>query len=427
MLGTNKKSYLTVTDQFCGAGGSSQGADAALRKVGITDGIKLALNHWDLAIETHSTNFPFTQHDCTDISASDPRRYFPTDILITTPECTNHSVAKGQKNVKKQIDLFISGKLDPAAERSRATMWDVPRFAEYHKYNAIVVENVVDARNWVMFDSWLHAMHSLGYHHRCLYLNSMHFHPTPQSRDRMYVVFWRKGNKPPVLDYRPIANCQKCGKTINAVQVWKRSNKKFGKYDDQYVYCCPSDGTIVTPYTTGSYTCIDWSDLGTQIGCRKKPLCNNTLNRIKQGLERFNTTPFVIKTENTSNTNNVRSIFNPFQTQTTRQTNSLCIPSTIRNAFLASYYSSSVCLSHITAAMGTLTTGDRHGLVSYSTPSVEDCYYRVLNANEVKLGMGFNRDYVVLGDSKKQVKQLGNAVTPPVMEWIIDQIVESLN
>lgn len=123
-----KNSYITVTDQFCGAGGSSQGARKILEPLG--GEVKLALNHWKLAIETHNTNFPDTLHDCTDVSACDPRRYPSTDILITSPECTNHSLAKGQKTVKAQLDLFDKGKLDPAAERSRATMWDVVRFAE---------------------------------------------------------------------------------------------------------------------------------------------------------------------------------------------------------------------------------------------------------------------------------------------------------
>ncbi len=36
-------------------------------------------------------------------------------------------------------------------------------------------------------------------------------------------------------------------------------------------------------------------------------------------------------------------------------------------------------------------------------------------------------DYVVLGSGKDKVKQLGNAVTPPAMEWLTQQCVESLN
>jgi len=60
-----KNSYITVTDQFCGAGGSSQGVRMLANQLGGGLEVKLALNHWKLAIETHNTNFPDTMHDCT--------------------------------------------------------------------------------------------------------------------------------------------------------------------------------------------------------------------------------------------------------------------------------------------------------------------------------------------------------------------------
>lgn len=43
---------LTATDLFCGAGGSSLGAETA--------GVRLAMgaNHWPKAIEVHQENFP---------------------------------------------------------------------------------------------------------------------------------------------------------------------------------------------------------------------------------------------------------------------------------------------------------------------------------------------------------------------------------
>jgi DNA (cytosine-5)-methyltransferase 1 len=113
-----KTSDLTVTDQFCGAGGSSLGARAAGARV------VLAMNHWKLAVETHNTNFPETLHDCVDISACDPRRYPRTDILLTSPECVNHSQAKGQRRKQQaQLHLWEKPQIDPAAERSRATMY----------------------------------------------------------------------------------------------------------------------------------------------------------------------------------------------------------------------------------------------------------------------------------------------------------------
>jgi DNA (cytosine-5)-methyltransferase 1 len=231
-------SDITVTDQFCGAGGSSSGAAAA----GAT--IKLALNHWKLAIETHNTNFPDTDHECTDVSACDPRRYPATDILITSPECTNHSLAKGKaRKWQQQADMFGRFTVDPAEERSRATMWDVCRFAEAKKYKIVIVENVVEARHWAPFQSWLDAMDSLGYNHETVYFNSMFAWPTPQSRDRMYVVFWRKTLRKPDLRITPLAHCPQCGRNVDAVQSWKNPQKKWGKYQQQYVYRCPNCAT----------------------------------------------------------------------------------------------------------------------------------------------------------------------------------------
>jgi DNA (cytosine-5)-methyltransferase 1 len=311
-----KKSYLTVTDQFCGAGGSSLGAVAAGAE------LRLALNHWQLAIETHSSNFPQAAHDCTDISACDPRRYQATDILITSPECTNHSLAKGKRK-PMQADLFGNAP-DPAEERSRATMWDVPRFAEVHRYNAIVVENVVDARQWVNWTAWLLAMRQLGYDYKAVFLNSMFAHPTPQSRDRMYVVFWRKGNRAPDLEIRPAAWCHRCGKDVAAVQTWK-AGKRFGRYRQQYVYCCPECAAQVEPYYYCAASAIDWTLPAPRIGDRDKPLKAKTMERIRVGLEKFGRQAMAIDTS-FGDGDRAALLTEPMRTQTTRQTIGMAVP-----------------------------------------------------------------------------------------------------
>lgn len=525
-----KNSYLTVTDQFCGAGGSSQGVRNLANELNGGIEVKLALNHWQLAIDTHNTNFPETIHDCTDVSACDPRRYPSTDILITSPECTNHSLANGKKKAKQQMDLFASGKLDPAAERSRATMWDVPRFAEYHKYNIIIVENVVDARKWIMWDAWLQAMHLLGYNHKCCYLNSMHFYPCPQSRDRMYVVFWKKGNPAPDLEYKPLAYCKKCNTNVSAIQSWKRPEAKYGKYKTQYVYCCPSCTMQVEPYYYAAFNCIDWSDPGKRIGDRSKPLSVNTVKRINYGLNKYGkqplvlhtaygkeargvvrpmdkpmftqTTfesqamalpfivndqhstgigfrvkgvdenlstiatrqdmklvmPFIIKGEHTMQDGYCRSVEETFQTQTVRQSMAMVMPYIIEmnktgeckpaseptatitagginhailtheamNSFMTYYYGSGNQTSHPLEAIDTVSSVDKMGLIQNASTKIEDCYYRMIKAHEVKLAMSFDKDYVILGSGKDQVKQCGNAVTPPVMKWLVQQTVKTL-
>lgn len=58
---------------------------------------------------------------------------------------------------------------------------------------------------------------------------------------------------------------------------------------------------------------------------------------------------------------------------------------------------------------------------------VEDCRFRMLMADEVKLGMAFAPGYVLLGTSSRDnVKMCGNAVTPPVSRDIIACVVEAV-
>lgn len=281
---------LTVTDVFCGAGGNTIGAKAAGMRV------LVGLNHWDRAIETYGTNNPeVKQIERVDVSLCDPRRYHSTDIGIFSPECTTHSPAGGNKHARPtaQRDLFAP-KLDPATVRSRVTMFDVVRFTEYHRYRIVIVENVVEATRWELWADWLRMMDRLGYDHRVLCLNSMFFHPTPQSRDRLYVVFWRRGNRAPDLDYQPPAPCATCG-VICAVQVWKRPERpKIGKYRRQYVYACPRCAKEVTPFYYAALNALDLSLAADRIGDREKPLRPRTMERIAYGLEKFGRQTLVV-------------------------------------------------------------------------------------------------------------------------------------
>ena len=443
-----KSSSLTVTDQFCGAGGSSLGATAAGAQV------VLAMNHWKLAVETHNTNFPHTLHDCVDISACDPRRYPRTDILITSPECTAHSQAKGQKRKQQaQMHLWEIPTIDPVAERSRATMLDVPRFAEYHQYECIIVENVVEARDWILFDEWLLMMQKLGYTWEIVYFNSMFAHPTPQSRDRMYVVFWKRGNPAPNLRFTPTAWCAHCSKDVASVQSWKNPLKKSGRYGKQYVYRCPDCAGVVVPYYYAAMNAINWQLPIQRISERAKPLKPKTLRRIQLGIDRFASSPVLIELAHGSATsgmvhsalaaystqttaqsiglaspfilgldhmqasgNYAHSVVQPWSTQTGRQDKALVVPylvdftgqeprarsvadplatvvaggnhhgvvvsPPVSSSFLVSYYGQDAVRSTLDP-LGTLTTVDRHALVTSEQPCIEDCYFRMLQPAEI--------------------------------------------
>lgn len=517
---------ITITDMFCGAGGSSTGL---MEIPGVR--VRTAMNHWDRAIETHNTNHPDTDHVCADIQVTDPRYIATSDVLWASPECTNHSVAKGRKRITNQPDLFGDSIADEAAEKSRATMWDVPRFAEQHKYKIIMTENVVDAAKWVMFDAWLHAMELLGYENHIVYLNSMHAQlgglPAPQSRDRMYVVFWLKGNPKPDFDkLRPEAYCPTCDKTVRAIQHFK-NGKRWGRYRAQYVYRCPSTSCrnqIVEPGWLPAAYAIDWSIRGQKIGDRSRPLADKTMARIKAGLEKYgnarisidavrgapilsdvDSEPFA--TQTTSYTrgllsplmmrnNNVpgdmgylstpvgealrtlttaghqsllipvegrdgkyaQHVHDAMRTQTTRNETGLLtmpghhmlmeyygnggtrgvdqaiptIPTVDRFAMITTMRGTSA--GHLansskpaTDPLGTLTAGgNHHGLTEWTVNDIAECEFRMLEPHEISAGMAFPTDYIMTGNKREQVKQAGNAVTPPAARDIGTVAIASL-
>lgn len=292
---------LTVTDLFCGGGGSSTGA---IQVPGIE--IRIAANHWDLAVEVHNQNHPDADHAAVDLHEEDPR-YFPkTDVLWASPECTKWSQASGGKYANVSTEANLLDLLNPElvdedpetaiVQRSRLLMFDVLRFAEHHRYKAMVIENVVDiatnpkyAEAWTL---WKRSLDNLGYAFRVVSLNSMHAQahgdPAPQSRDRLYVVCWLKGNRAPDVDkvMRPLAWCPVCSQVVESQQVWK-NGRTVGKYRSQYVYLHGACGTPVEPGYLPAAAAIDWSLRGRRIGDRTKPLADKTRRRIAAGIARY--------------------------------------------------------------------------------------------------------------------------------------------
>jgi DNA (cytosine-5)-methyltransferase 1 len=478
-------------------------------------------------------------------------------------------------------------------------MWDVPRFAEFHKYNIIIAENVVEVLRWSLFQDWLRVMDTLGYAHKIVCLNSMFCHPTPQSRDRVYIVFWKKGNRAPDLDFRPAARCYRCEKEVRARQTWK-NGRTVGKYRTQYVYTCPACRHEVQPYYFAALNALDLSLPAQRIGDRVRPLRPRTLERIKFGLEKYGNRALLVTTNQTnrlggrvrtvmdpgftqpgcnvtgflrpaflvevanthSNARGIKGLDDPHPAQTTQTSSALVNLPFLTTAgsrdsaagaidamptqtgserlavagapFFATLHGKSkahagsdpmstvassgahqglvvppasvvtlrehstpaalddslttVCtggghmlvqgaalltmrdsrgvgylLRELDRAMGTqvgsctqdaliskvpfiasayrthnvspadhpvptVSTVDRHALVSPGEEiDVEDCYFRMLQPDEIGAAMAFPGDYIVLGNKRDKVKQFGNAVTPPAMEWLIGQAAASLH
>lgn len=454
-----KSSYVTITDQFCGAGGSSSGAVQAGKEMKREVELRLALNHWKLAIETHSTNFPNADHECVDISATDPRRYASTSILITSPECTNHGFCKGvRRKYVAQRDMFVETQIDAAAVRSRVSMMDVPRFAEFHQYEMIVVENVIEVRYWVLWEAWIKAMELLDYEYQIVSFNSMFAHPTPQSRDRLYVVFWKKGRKRPDLSFNPKAFCAHCEKNVSSRQIWK-NGKRAGRYRMQYFYACPDCKNEVLPYYYCVANIIDWTLPIQRIGDRDKPLKTKTIERIKLGIEKFSKQPFIVGNYSPGWVRSLQSeagtitavdhhalvapafivetaythaqgtrsrmLHWPGFTQTGQATQGLALP------FILNMQSHSGATA-LHEPINTILTGNHKYLIApekgnIMSSQIEDYYFRMLKANEIKDAMAFEKKYVIIGSQHDQIRQLGNAVTPPVMKMIMKRCLATFD
>ncbi|MEU3855657.1 DNA cytosine methyltransferase [Streptomyces sp. NPDC029554] len=440
-----------MTDLFCGAGGSTFGA---LLIPGVR--VVMAANHSRHAIDTHQYNHPDTDHDCADISQVVPSKYPRTDILWASPECTNHTRAKGKKRGHGDFNggLFATDGTDEAAIRSRATMGDVARFAEHHRYRAIIVENVPDARWWgpeeaprYAFDTWLRSVAMWGpYEYRIIYLDSAHAQaagPGARSRrPRMYVVFWRKGDRAPDFDrwLRPHGSCTMHGR-VQLIQSWKRTKtcspeRPWGVYgikSGQYVYRCPRvecRHQVVEPHVRGAAEALDLTLPAETIGERRKPLVPNTMRKVRDGWLRYRRAhgdgsllePYMIELHGGGSTH--RSTSQPMSTLTAGGINHGVVYADPLAHELLPYYGNSQT-QPVTAPMPTLTTRDRHGLIGYAT-SLEECRYRMIRAREAARAMEFPDDFVFVGDRDQTIEMIGNAVTTNAARDLVGMVVEAL-
>lgn len=186
---------LHAADLFCGAGGTSTGLMEACDELGIATELT-AINHWDVAVATHTANHPCARHLCASLDNLNPRDLFgdgELDLLWASPECTHHSIARGGK---------------PISDQSRATAWCVVRWAEALRPQVILVENVREFAGWGpigsngrplkkragdVFRAWCGALESLGYRVEWRVLCAADYgDPTTRRRLFVYAVRGRR-------------------------------------------------------------------------------------------------------------------------------------------------------------------------------------------------------------------------------------------
>jgi DNA (cytosine-5)-methyltransferase 1 len=403
------KRLIKAVDLFCGGGGSSSG----LRRFCRAHGYKLqltAVNHWDIAIATHSANHPDADHMCASVDAVDPRQSVPggyLDILVASPECTDHSNAKGGR---------------PVSDQRRASAWLVLRWLELLYVKTVVIENVKEFQQWgpvgangrplaskrgETFRAFVAALKSLGYRVEWRVLNAADYGDAT-TRERLFLIA-RRGNRK-ISWPEPTHTESSNGRLFGDRAKWR-----------------------------GAREIIDWTIPGKSIFNRKRPLSPLILRQIVSGMEEFGgeeLRPFLVILRNHGKARSVDSpvptltaggghigLARPFVLQLTHggRTRSVDKPLPtitcahrgemgIISPMITKYYGTG--RSHpVSDPLPTVTTKDRFGLVM---PIVGDrgldIHFRMFQPSELAGAMGFDPDYQFQGTRGDIVKQIGNAV-----------------
>lgn len=361
-------------DLFAGGGGTTTGA---LMVKGVE--VVAALNHDQLAIDTHAKNHPETIHFKADIREQDEKDLPQCDGIWASLECTNYSKAKG--GLPRDAD-------------SRTLADEIPRYAIHCQPEIIIIENVREFMSWGPLDengrpvsrlagsdyiNWISKMKGIGYvNYDYRLLNSADYGAST-SRTRYFGIFTKKNvsikfphpthsKVPGLLDLKPWVSCK-----------------------DK----------------------IDLNNKGRSIFNRKKALSKNTLKRIATGIKKFGGEDFIMKYY--GNGDNVSSLDEPLHTITCRDTHALVSV----KQFIIDYCRSDIFLD-LENPMNTILTWQTKQLVSLTDSDIK---IRFLSAKELARITGFPDDYKWSGNQKKQIKMIGNAVVPIMSKVLIETML----
>ena len=259
---------MLVADLLCGAGGSSTGCARALAELGLEMEL-VCVNHWGVAIATHRLNHPEARHYVQDIATVRPAEIVPEgylDLLMASPTCTHHSVARGGK---------------PTSDQQRSDPWHIITWLTELRVKRIIIENVweftswgpvdprtgkpIHARKGEYFRAWIAALRALGFEVEWRKLNAADFGDAT-TRQR-FILMGRSDGKP---------------------IVWPVPTHR--KREDGRLELFPG----MKPWRPAREI-IDWEIKGRSIFGRKKPLAPKTLARIYAGAVKFNwPEPFLV-------------------------------------------------------------------------------------------------------------------------------------
>lgn len=206
----HRKNSLNFVDLFCGGGLGARGAyRSGARPV-------LAVDSWELATDTYLANFPQTRCITSPIELLDPSEILAgisADILLTSPECTSHSIARGAQ---------------PGTEKSRETAINILPWIKALNPRWVVVENVPRMKQWKRHIELKQSIEKLGYTISEMTLDASLF-GAPQARKRLFMVCDKEGDPPIIDDLQRFAAAPKPASSIISHNGGWKKTKLFSK------------------------------------------------------------------------------------------------------------------------------------------------------------------------------------------------------
>ena len=172
---------IRAIDLFCGIGGNSLGAQDA----GVE--IVAGFDKWDLATLVYQDNFKSALVKNSSLQKVNPEqmqaRLGRIDLILASPECTSHSVARGKRK-RFQWSMKLA--------------FQVTRLSKVLSPRWIVIENVPNMRNWVQYRKFKRTLKIQGYKVTEQELVASDF-GVPQSRKRLFLICDRLQIPPKII------------------------------------------------------------------------------------------------------------------------------------------------------------------------------------------------------------------------------------
>ncbi len=258
---------LLYIDLFCGAGGTSTGVNSARLSGESCAEVIACVNHDAKAIASHAANHPNAMHFTEDIRTlelsplmthlEECRSKNPEALIVlwASLECTNFSKAKGGQ---------------PRDADSRTLAEHLFRYIETINPDYIQIENVEEFMSWGSLDEngrplskdrgrsyirWVNKVKRYGYDYEYRIMNAADY-GAYTSRKRFFGIFAKFGL--PIIFPEPTHSKTGASGLFGEIKKWKPVREV-----------------------------LDLEDEGNSIFNRKKPLSENTLERIYAGLVKF--------------------------------------------------------------------------------------------------------------------------------------------